>query len=335
MYDVMTIGDIMRDIFMFPSLEEMEKPISQKRAGASESFEKYLVFGLGDKISVSDVEFTVGGTAANVAVGLSKLGLKTAICSAIGDDHTGTDVKKSLESANVVTSNIKVHHRKKTSFSVIISFQGERTIFVYHGFAPESFKLPEKLNSEWLYLGPMAKGHERLYNQIISDIVKNNIKVAINPGSAQIADGLHSFGGLLKLVKIIFVNRQEAQALSGLKGIPNVKDMARAIHFEGPEVVVITDGKDGAYAYNGNDFYKVGIYPGHRLDATGAGDSFAAGYLAATIDGQETRDCLKWGVVNSASVVAKIGAQEGLLSKTVLKRKIKEYRWPAESLRFN
>lgn len=270
-----------------------------------------------------------------MAVGLSKLGLKTAICSAIGGDHAGQDVKKVLENSHVATKYIKVYHHKYTGFSVIISFQGERTIFVYHSYAPENFKLPEKLDSRWLYLGPMAKGHERLYNRIVSDIVKNNIQVAINPGSWQIADGLHSFGGLLKLVKIIFVNRQEAQALSGLKGVPSVKDIARVIHLEGPEIVVITDGKDGAYVYNGNDFYKIGVYPGHRLDATGAGDAFASGFLAATIDGQETRDCLKWGVINSASVVGKIGAQEGLLSRNIIKRKIKEYRWPADSLRFN
>lgn len=335
MYNIITIGDAMRDIFLFPELEEMEKPVTERQIRAKESFDKYLVFGLGDKITIADVEFSIGGTAANVAAGLAKLGKKTAIISAVGSDNIGAEIKSKLSARNISTSLIKTYQNKKTSFSVIVSYKGERTIFVYHAYNPENFHLPDKLSTSWLYLGPMAKGFERLYNQIIAEVVKNDLKVAVNPGAVQIAAGLNSFGGLLKLISIIFVNREEGQKLAGLSGVPQIKDIAKVIHFQGPKIVCITDGADGAYAYNGIDFFRVGVYPAHRIDSTGAGDSFASAFLGATMEGESLPVALKWGVVNSASVIEKIGAQEGLISKNIIKRRVKEYKWPAATLRFS
>lgn len=333
-YDVITIGDCMRDVFVFPAIEEMEEPVSGVRLGVRTKNEDYLVFGLGEKIDVADAEYSNGGTAANVAAGLSKLGLKTGIVSVLGSDTTGGELKKSIEAAKVSTDFLKVCRGKKSSFSVIISYKGERTIFVYHAFGPSDFKLPEE-GALWYYLGPMRDGYEKLFAQITSEVIKSGIKIAINPGEAQIEAGLNSFGGLLNLISVIFLNREEALKLSGLPGTPTVKDMAKVIHFQGPRMVVITDGPKGAYAFNGDDFLKVGPYPGHRLEATGAGDAFASGFLAAIMGGESMKDALKWGATNSASVVGVIGAQGGLLSKNIVQRRVKDYKWPAESMRFS
>jgi ribokinase len=333
-YDCITIGDCMRDIFVFPALSEMEKPIEGRKISKDEKYNEYLVFGLGDKITVADAQYSDGGTAANVAVGLTKLGLKTALVSALGGDTVGEELRQSIEDKKVQTSFTKIIRGKKSGFSVIVSYKGERTIFVYHSFGPADFKLPDA-GTMWYYLGPMAEGYEKLFNQIVSALVKNDIKIALNPGGEQIERGLNSFGGLLKLISIIFLNREEAQKLSGLSGFPTVKDMAKVIQFQGPQVVVITDGVEGAYAYNGIDFLKVGSYPGHLLEATGAGDAFASGFLAAQIYGESMKDSLKWGVINAASVVGVIGAQGGLLRKNIISRRAKEYRWPADTLRFS
>ncbi|MCL5407380.1 MAG: carbohydrate kinase family protein [Patescibacteria group bacterium] len=334
-YDIITIGDVMRDIFVFPDIDDMEKPVSDEEIESEEHFEKFLVFGLGDKIEVSDVSFSIGGTAANVAAGLSKSGFKTGLISAVGGDNIGSELVLDLRSKKVGVENLKNYKLRKSSFSVIVSYKGERTIFVYHAFTPEDFILPKEINASWVYLGPMAKGFERVYNQVTNQVIKNNLRVAINPGSIQINAGLEYFGGLKELMEVIFLNREEAQLLSGLPGTPQVKDIAKAINLRGPKTVVITDGKEGAYAYSEEKFLKVGIYPGHRLDATGAGDAFASGFLSAKMKELSLQECLKWGVVNSASVVGKIGAQEGLLSSNTIKRKVKEYHWPQESLRFS
>jgi ribokinase len=335
MHDIITIGDAMRDIFIFPSIEEMEQPASSGAINPrNEPYEKYLVFGLGDKITISDVDYAIGGAAANVAIGASKLGLKSALISAIGSDNNGIEIKNAL-SKNSVSSFLKTFQQRKSSFSVIVSYKGERTIFVYHSFGPNDFSIPAKIDSKWVYLGPMSSNFESLYNKIVAQVVKYNIKVAINPGSVQIKAGLHSFGGLLKLVEIIFLNKEEAIKISGLKGLPTVKDIAKVIQAQGPKVVVVTDGDEGAYCFDGDDFYKIGAYPAKKIEATGAGDAFASAFTAGIIDNEPIRDCLKWGVINSASVIEKYGAQTGLLAKNTIKRRVKEYKWPADTLRFS
>lgn len=335
MYDVVTIGDLMRDIFVFPAEDEMEKPIEHEKIRRHVEGEKFLLFEFGDKITISDIHYDVGGAAGNVAVGLAKLGLKTGAISCIGQDSEGEEIIKQLKKAKVDTHLIEINQAKKTSFSIIISYKGERSILVFHSFKPEDFHIPKDLETDWVYVGPLGEDYRGLYSKITGLASEKNIKIALNPGSVQINDGLPAFGGLLRVVKILFVNREEGQKLVGATGVANVREITNKLLKTGIETVVITDGKEGAFAANNQDFFKVGAYPAHRVESTGAGDAFAAGFLTAYIRAEKLFDCLKWGVTNSGSVIEKVGAQTGLLKLSTLKRRIKEYHWPAETLRFS
>lgn len=327
-YDLVTIGDVMRDIFVFPDVDEMEKPLNRNG-------EKFLLFEHGDKISISDVHRDIGGTAGNVAVGTSKLGLKTAILSTIGKDSDGQEIIDTLTKAHVDLSKVKIDREKKTSFSIIISYETERSIMVFHSFKPADFELPKNLNADWLFVGPLGDGYKPLYSRITALASEKNINIALNPGSAQIADGLTAFGSLLRVAKILFVNKEEGQKLAGIAGVANVRDIANSLKKTGVEIVVITDGKEGAYAVTNDDFFKIGPYPGHRKEATGAGDAFTSAFMAGYIKGEKIFTCLQWGVTNSASVIEKVGAQAGLLNLSDVKKRVATYRWPASTLRFS
>ena len=332
--EVTTIGDSLKDIFVFPDPDEMHKPITNRILHERES-NRYLLLGYGEKITISNIQHEIGGSACNVAVGLAKTGLKTAIFSAVGQDSEGEGIISQLKKQKVETGLIQKDKSKKTSFSIIISFEGERSILVFHSFRPEDFTLPEKIESDWIYIGPVGENYKSLYNELTSRAAQSNIKIAINPGSEQIKDGIHAFGGLLRVAKILFLNKEEAQRLADIPGVATVKEIVRVLQKTGIETIVITDGKNGAYVATESEFYKTGIYPCERVESTGAGDAFASGFLAATINGEKLFDCLRLGAVNSASVVGEIGAQKGLLSSSTIKKRIKEYRWPAESLRFS
>jgi ribokinase len=334
-YDVTTIGDTMKDTFIFPSLEEMRKPVDGSVFDIKEKNEKFLIFGLGEKITVTETHEDIGGTACNVSVGLSRLKNKTAIISAIGNDQNGEEIKDKLKKEKVDISFLKSYTSRKTSFSTLISYKGERTILVCQTFEPDNFIIPTNLDTQWLYVGPLGNEYRKLYAKITGLAVEKNIKIAINPGAVQIHDGLSAFGALLSVAKIIFLNREEAQALVGIHGIISVKEIAQHIKKTGVEIVVITDGQNGAFISFGDDFLHVGTYPGTRVESTGAGDSFASAFLSAYIKGREMLTCLKWGAINSASVVGKYGAQAGLLSERQLEARLKEYKWPEKDLRFS
>lgn len=312
----------MQDIFVFPSLDEMKKR------------DECLILEYGDKITVTDTFEDIGGTACNVAIGLKKLGLKTALVSAVGSDNKGEDILKKIKEAKVETEFIETKKRK-SSFSVIISYKGDRSILVYHSFGPDDFNIVKSIETDWIYIGPTADDYQSFFSKVTALAAEKNIKVAFNPGSVQIHDGVRSFQGLLSVTKILFVNKQEGKELAGLSGSPSIKEIARQLKKVGPDTIVITDGGNGAYVYEDGEFLKVGAYPGHRVESTGAGDAFASAFLAAKIRGEKLLTCLKWGVTNGASVVGQYGAQQGLLSMATIKKKIEEYKWPANDLRFS
>ena len=119
-------------------------------------------------------------------------------------------------------------------------------------------------------------------------------------------------------------NVEEAETILGIQEL-EVKDLLKKMHDFGPEIVVITDGPRGAYAYDGNDMYFIKSYPDPKppYSRTGAGDAFSSTVLSAMILGKTLPEALAWGGVNSMAVVQQVGAHTGLLSREKLEEYIK------------
>ena len=130
----------------------------------------------------------------------------------------------------------------------------------------------------------------------------------------------------------MILNKDEAieLALSGIKlGRKNPNHLNRPIYLLnilqewGPKIVVITDGKKGAWAYDGKKIYYQKIFKARVADTTGVGDSFGSAFLAGLMaEKNNISRALKWGMINSASVLTKVGAQNGLLTRKKLTEKL-------------
>ncbi len=112
------------------------------------------------------------------------------------------------------------------------------------------------------------------------------------------------------------MNREEAAQVTG-KPMSPVVDLLNGLHDLGPDIVVITDGPDGAYASDKSTVIKMPNYPDPAppYDRTGAGDAFASTIVAALAQGESLETALRWAPVNSMSVVQQLGAQAGLLRR--------------------
>ena len=99
-------------------------------------------------------------------------------------------------------------------------------------------------------------------------------------------------------------------------------DLLARLHRLGPRLVVVTDGPDGAYAYDGSQRYRVPAYPDPAppTESTGAGDAFSSTLLAALVKGHTFAEALAWAPINAMRVVQEVGAQTGLLSEEELLR---------------
>lgn len=317
-YDVVTIGDASEDIFVRP--RDM-KVFSDTKfvTGRAVSFE------LGEKILLDDVQYEIGGSACNNAVALARQGYSTAAILALGHDTPAEKIEQRLTEEGVNQSLVKKQHKYKTNFSVIFNIADERTIFVYHGLDDYScLTPPKKLASRWLFITPIGEGDEKIFNTVISLVAEKNLKIIWNPGVVQIAKRAQHFKQLLSHTSILFLNREEALKFVGFPVTPKIEDVVKTLNEFGVKIVVVTDGKNGATAYDGENFYHADALTQERVDATGAGDSFASGFAGRIMEEVEYTpeiilDALKWGVVNSTSVVSYVGAQRGLLTKSQIR----------------
>ncbi len=310
MYDLVTIGDTKLDVFI--SLDKCKEKCSLKK--------KTVCFNFGEKISVDVQDEQIAGSAPNVATSLSRLGKKTAVVSNMGKDDTYQKALKFLKTEKVSTKFVKAHTGKKSAFSAVLNLQGEKTILV--SYMESEYSLPS-LKTKWLYLSEMGSNNEKLYREITSKITKEKTKLGFNPGNKQIAQMKPNLFKLIKKTEALFTNKEEAQALTKTK-TDDIKILLKKLRELGSKEVVITDGRKGSYGFDGKTMYKCPMFPGDRIEATGAGDAFASGYLGAVMNGETMSKALMWGSVNGAESVLHIGPTKGLLTQDQITSRLEQ-----------
>lgn len=311
-FDILSIGDASMDVFVYPSESEEYCRLDTKKA--------YISFVYGDKIPIRTLEFSIGGNAANNAVGVKRLGLNPCLILTIGDDDIGKKIEDSLIKEGLDTTYIVRQAGARSNYSTVINYAGERTILVYH--APRSYEFPVKMpRAKWVYLTSMGENFLPFYNHLYEWLNRNkDVKLAFNPGSYQLRVNPKVLEKILGRTDLLYVNREEAERISSFKGSKGrEKELLKRVLALGPKIVVVTDGVWGSYFSDGKEFLKLGILPVDAYERTGAGDAYGAGFISALIKGKSYREAMLWGTVNSASVIGYIGAQKGLLRETEIK----------------
>ena len=318
MFDLISVGDATIDNFV--AIHDAEVKCNLNKT------ECMLCVEYGDKISVDKLTHLVAGNAANNVVGGARLKLKSAIYVNVGSDPSGKQIIDKLKQEGVSTRYIMVNEGMESNLSTVLNFKGERTIFVYH--QAWKYHLPDLESSRWVYFTSVAPvfTQSNLLNELAAYLERTGSKLLYNPGTYQIKAGVKKNPRLLCLTELFIVNIEEAKRILGYKDdqdIP-VKKLLKSIADLGPKLVVITDGGMGSYGFDAENYYHLGVFPAHLVEATGAGDGFATGTLAAIFYGKDLPEAMRWGAANGASVVEQIGPQAGLLTYDQMQEKLKE-----------
>jgi sugar/nucleoside kinase (ribokinase family) len=300
-FDIISIGDPTIDTFLFIHDIEIKVIKGQKKA----------IINWGDKLPVDEFYRTVAGNAANNAVGSARLGLKTAFYTVLAHDTGGREIVHKMRKEKVATDYIVIDEKHSTNASTVISYQGERTILVYHEH--RKYKLPKLAPSKWVYLTSMGQGFEKIYRDLAAYVDKYKVEVGFNPGTFQLRKGPKFNKLILERTSLLSVNKEEAQSWVG--NVSDVEELCKRLRKLGPKAIALTDGRKGAYSYSDEGFFYIPEFPGPRIEATGAGDSFTTAYMAGRIYGKPHKEALQWGPINAGSVVLKVGPQEGLLTR--------------------
>lgn len=312
-FDVIAVGDAtldtflkLQDVIVVPSREEHNAMVCLPYA---------------DKILVETFDQQVAGNAANNAIGSARLGLKSAFYSVVGNDDSGKKVIAAMKREGVSIKYLRVDRKHPTNYTVVLNYDGERTQCIYR--LDRAYKLPKLSKANWIYYTAVGKNHVDLEKEIIDYVKANGVKLAFNPGDYQLKRGAKALSGVLEKTSVLFVNKEEGYKLVGMHDLPDLLIKLREL---GPKIVVVTDGSKGAYTRNGNESFHMRVFPVKLVEMTGAGDSFATGFMAALYHGEEIFEALRWGTANSASVISYVGPQKGLLTRQGMKAMLARFK---------
>lgn len=314
-FDVMSIGDIVTDAFI--KLQD-----DQAWTYIDENNTKVLAMKFGTKLPFEDAEVIEAvGNAANGATAFARLGLNTTFATNIGDDQAGRDMVVSLQKDKIDTSFVHINAHKKSNYHYVLRYGAERTILIKHEEYDYHWpKIKPTEMPKWVYFSSISEGAADYHDDVADWLEDNkNVKLAFQPGTFQMKMGTERLAKLYKYTEVLVLNREEAVDVGG-GNYDDVHDLINKLHELGPKIVVVTDGPDGAYASDGENRFRMPLYPdpGPPVDRTGAGDAFASTLVAALIKGNTLEGALQWAPINSMSVVQKLGAQAGLLTEKEL-----------------
>ncbi len=313
MFDIITFGSASQDIHVKSEKFRIIKGKEDFATGEG------ICLPFGSKIDVEDVIFRSGGGGTNTAVGFAKQGFRVAFCGAIGADSAGLEIVRELRQLKVDTRFLIKKKDKKTNCSVVIlSKGGDRTILVYRGaselLCDKDVNLNKLKKTKWFYFAPLADSSCNILENLVDFAKEKNIKVAVNPSKQQLSSP--SLSKIFSKTDILFLNQEEASFLTKIT-YEKESEIFKKIDELCPGVAVMTKGGEGVVVSDGKHLFSAKPDPERKVvDTTGAGDSFASGFLSAFIryDGN-IEEAIQLGLANSDANLSEIGAKTGLLSK--------------------
>lgn len=338
MCDVITIGSATMDVFVESDDANIVSVCTKNKKS------EFMSYPYGAKVEISDFASNVGGGGVNTAMNFANLGLKTAAIFKIGDDIYSDGVLEAFKDKNIDLTNIIQDPKISTGFSIIlVSFQGDRTVLAHRGanamIKKSDINFDAIKNAKLLYIAPMNGDSTKVLDDIAAFAHENNVYVCFNAGSTSIKKGFTYLKKILANASIVVMNKEEAALATQIQVRPDtreekfseeiihpdVKEMFKKLKVKEHQLIVITDGGHGAYAYDGKKFYYCPTFDSPVVSTLGAGDAFASTFCAAL--GRTNTDIgksLMYASINSAGVVSEFGATQGLMTFEQIEAKINE-----------
>jgi sugar/nucleoside kinase (ribokinase family) len=263
--------------------------------------------------TASRISTNGGGAAGNVAAWLTRTTSNSTIVSHVGDDPAGAALIAEFDSLGVTHENLVIQGEPSGVVVVLVDSSGERTMFPDKG-ANSSLKLsdlPPLDNYQAVYISGYALLNSLSRPGVLAMIEKvraDSIPIYFDPASVgamkDVSDKeIHQW---FSLMNVLFLNEEESIFLTGLV------DIERALDYllEYSEVVVIKRGSLGAIAKaRGYDSISIPAVSATVVDTTGAGDSFAAGFIAAFASKRDLTAAMTAGAELAAQCVAIVGGR--------------------------
>lgn len=281
-------------------------------AAAVDTIVKVEQFPAADEIVFpQSIDKYPGGSTANVAVGLKRLGLEASFLGKAGGDTEGFIIKEDFDREGVDTSYLIIEKEASSAQTFIaVNSQGERVIYSLGGTA--LYERDDEINQvdfsgfDGIYIGEVL---ENVAPAAVRRARQCGTPIFYSPGGLFCSLGLERIGLLVANCDYLLVNLPELKLLAG-------KDQKEAAIQEllnyGVRNLIVTEGTLGSGFYSGECRYFADAFKVQAIDSTGAGDSFTAGFIKGVFSGLTAEQSLKLGNACAACTVTKMGARTAM-----------------------
>ena len=310
MKSILGIGNALTDILaVLPDdslLREYHLPIGSMQHADQQT---------GDKIWTAlkplGVHYVAGGSAANTITCTAILGMPSGFIGKVGDDELGHLFRSDQEQYGVRCNLLKGSNPSGRSMVFISGPNAERTFAVYLGAAlelvPEDLKPEDFAGYDYFHIEGYLVQNQALIRRAVEMAKAAGCVISIDMASYNVVESNDAFLHDLidRYVDIVFANETESKAFTKCPDPREALDeIARSC-----KIAVVKVGKDGSWVKSGDEVHFIEAWPAEPVDATGAGDTYAAGFLYAHAQGLPLKTCGEVGSIIAAKVVEVIGTK--------------------------
>ena len=284
----------------------------------------------------------LGGSPANIAVGLARLGKKCGFFARVSDDQLGTFVTDYFDKEGIDISHIvRCRNGEKIGLTFTeIKSETESSIVMYRNVAADLKLDVEDIDEDYLTQAKavlisgtsLAESPSREAALKACMLAKrNNIPIIFDIDyrayNWKNADEISIYySAVAKQADIILGSREEYDLTEKLikEGMNDVESAAYW-HSQNAKIVIIKHGKEGSTAYtNDGKRYSIKPFPIKKLKSFGGGDGYASSFLYGLFEGWDIMDCLEFGSASASLLIASHACSEDMPSVEKVKEFIKK-----------
>jgi sugar/nucleoside kinase (ribokinase family) len=271
------------------------------------------------------VQYVAGGSAANTITATAVLGMPSTFIGKVGNDELGS-LFKSEQARNGIQSILFTGKAASGRAMVFITApNAERTFAVYLGAAielvPEDLKPEQFAGYDYFHIEGYLVQNQDLVRRAVELAKEAGMIISIDMASYNVVESNFAFlHDIIKnYVDIVFANETEAQVFANRPPREALDEIAKMC-----DIAIVKIGKDGSMIKSGDEYHYIEAWPADTIDATGAGDLYAAGFLFAHSNGLSLKDCGDVGSIVAAKVVEVIGPKIDIPRWKKAKQEIRE-----------
>jgi ribokinase len=263
---------------------------------------------------IEDYAEACGGSAANTAVGLARLGCKVGFIGKVGCDREGDLLIQDFCKEGINTGGVvRAEQGKSGSVLGFVDKKGARALYINSG-VNDTITIDEvnaryASQAQFLHLTSFVGDESFQTQKKLLDAIPNSTQISFDPGALYARKGFASLEPIIRKTYVLMPNAIELTFLTGEIDYCKGADLMVG---RGVKIVAVKLGGDGCYVTDGRERHRIEPFKVKVVDTTGAGDAFCAGFLYGLVNGKSLFECGRLGNFVASRCVMKMGARAGL-----------------------